>query len=81
MSENTSNEAVMRPRILVDADACPVKEEIYRVAERYGAHVREVSKNNCSQFSVLVRHVCLLKDCYQTYKRNKANTNFQKISL
>ena len=23
--------------ILVDADACPVKEEIYRVAERYGA--------------------------------------------
>ena len=30
-------------RILVDADACPVKEEIYRVAERHGAHVRVVS--------------------------------------
>jgi uncharacterized protein len=29
--------------ILVDADACPVKEEIYRVAERHGAHVRVVS--------------------------------------
>ena len=29
--------------ILVDADACPVKEEIYRVADRYGAHVRVVS--------------------------------------
>ena len=24
-------------RIFVDADACPVKPEIYRVAERYGA--------------------------------------------
>jgi uncharacterized protein YaiI (UPF0178 family) len=33
------------PTILVDADACPVKEEIYRVAERYGAQVRVVS--NC----------------------------------
>ena len=29
--------------ILVDADACPVKDEIYRVAERYGAEVRVVS--------------------------------------
>jgi len=26
----------MVPRILVDADACPVKEEIYRVAIRHG---------------------------------------------
>jgi uncharacterized protein YaiI (UPF0178 family) len=25
--------------VYVDADACPVKNEIYRVAERYGAHV------------------------------------------
>ncbi len=31
--------------ILVDADACPVKDEIYRVAERYGAHVRVVSNS------------------------------------
>ncbi|WP_375289287.1 DUF188 domain-containing protein [Qipengyuania sp.] len=31
--------------ILVDADACPVKEEIYRVAERYGVHVRVVSNS------------------------------------
>ncbi|WP_370178453.1 YaiI/YqxD family protein [Alteriqipengyuania sp.] len=31
--------------ILVDADACPVKEEIYRVAARYGAHVRVVSNS------------------------------------
>ena len=30
--------------ILVDADACPVKEEIYRVADRHKAHVRVVSK-------------------------------------
>jgi uncharacterized protein len=29
--------------ILVDADACPVKDEIYRVAARHGAHVRVVS--------------------------------------
>jgi uncharacterized protein len=29
--------------ILIDADACPVKDEIYRVAERYRAEVRVVS--------------------------------------
>ncbi|WP_285711533.1 YaiI/YqxD family protein [Erythrobacter oryzae] len=29
--------------ILIDADACPVKDEIYRVAERYKAEVRVVS--------------------------------------
>lgn len=34
----------MRPvTILIDADACPVKDEIYRVAERYRAEVRVVS--------------------------------------
>ena len=31
--------------ILIDADACPVKEEIYRVAERYKAQVRVVSNS------------------------------------
>ncbi len=31
--------------ILVDADACPVKDEVYRVAERFGAHVRIVSNS------------------------------------
>ena len=31
--------------ILVDADACPVKEEIYRVAERYHAQVLVVSNS------------------------------------
>jgi uncharacterized protein YaiI (UPF0178 family) len=30
-------------RILVDADACPVKDEIYRVAERYGVAVSIVA--------------------------------------
>ena len=29
--------------IFVDADACPVKEEVYRVARRYGLKVRVVS--------------------------------------
>mgnify|MGYP000135538014 CR=1 FL=1 len=33
------------PTILVDADACPVKDEIYRVAERYAAQVRIVSNS------------------------------------
>ena len=31
--------------ILVDADACPVKDEIYRVADRHKAHVRVVSNS------------------------------------
>lgn len=30
-------------RIYVDADACPVKAEVYRVAERHGAHVHVVT--------------------------------------
>lgn len=29
--------------IYIDADACPVKQEIYRVAERHGLHVYVVS--------------------------------------
>ena len=32
-------------RILVDADACPVKEEVYRVAFRRGVSVRVVSNS------------------------------------
>jgi uncharacterized protein len=32
-------------RLFVDADACPVKAEIYRVAERCGAHVFVVSNS------------------------------------
>ena len=31
------------PRIYVDADACPVKDEIYRVAIRHGLPVRVVA--------------------------------------
>jgi uncharacterized protein YaiI (UPF0178 family) len=30
-------------RIFVDADACPVKDEVYRVAARYGAHTYVVA--------------------------------------
>lgn len=33
------------PQILVDADACPVKEEIYKVAFRRGVAVRIVSNS------------------------------------
>jgi len=32
-------------RIFVDADACPVKQEIYRVAERYGLKVFVVANS------------------------------------
>ena len=32
-------------RILVDADACPVKEEVYKVALRYGVPVAVVSNS------------------------------------
>ena len=31
--------------ILIDADACPVKDEIYRVADRFRAEVRVVSNS------------------------------------
>jgi len=31
--------------IYIDADACPVKEEVYRVAERYGLNVTLVSNS------------------------------------
>ena len=33
----------MYPRIFIDADACPVKDEVYRVAERCGLKVFVVS--------------------------------------
>jgi uncharacterized protein YaiI (UPF0178 family) len=35
----------MAVTILVDADACPVKEEVYRVAQRHGAMVYIVSNS------------------------------------
>jgi uncharacterized protein YaiI (UPF0178 family) len=38
--------AMSEPRILVDADACPVKEEIYRVAYRRAIPVRVVSNSH-----------------------------------
>ena len=40
MSETSTESG---PRIFVDADACPVKEETYRVARRYGLKVYVVS--------------------------------------
>lgn len=42
MSEDAT---VPRIAIYVDADACPVKDEIYRVAARYGLHVYVVSNS------------------------------------
>ena len=47
MADNANTPVSIPPvTILVDADACPVKEEIYRVAERYDAHVRVVSNTS-----------------------------------
>ena len=43
--------------ILVDADACPVKDAIYRVAERHGAHVRVVNQAFRVPVSARVRRV------------------------
>lgn len=34
-----------RPGVFVDADACPVKDEVYRVALRYGLNVTLVSNS------------------------------------
>ena len=37
---------IITPRILVDADACPVKDEVYRVAWRVGVPVTIVSNQH-----------------------------------
>ncbi len=42
MSESAATPMI---RIYVDADACPVKDEVYRVAARYGLHVFVVSNS------------------------------------
>jgi hypothetical protein len=45
-------------RILVDADACPVKEEVYRVARRTGVPVTIVSNSGLRvPFEPLIRQV------------------------
>ena len=36
----------MTPCVLIDADACPVKEEIYKVAFRHGVEVTVVSNSH-----------------------------------
>jgi uncharacterized protein YaiI (UPF0178 family) len=33
------------PQVFIDADACPVKNEVYRVAERYKLHVKTVANS------------------------------------
>ncbi len=42
MSEDTAPPSIT---IYVDADACPVKDEVFRVAARYGLHVFVVSNS------------------------------------
>lgn len=43
MLERLTEDALPTPTIFVDADACPVKEEIYRVARRTGCPVQVVA--------------------------------------
>ncbi len=44
MDAEATDPALTRPRrILIDADACPVKDEVYRVAARYAMPVRIVA--------------------------------------
>ena len=49
----------VRPiRIFIDADACPVKAEIYRVADRYRLHVFVVSNSLiAAPMSLLIERV------------------------
>jgi uncharacterized protein YaiI (UPF0178 family) len=50
------------PQILVDADACPVKEEAMRVAERHGLVVTFVSNGGLRPSrDPMVRHVVVSK--------------------
>src|SRR5262245_36398935 len=39
MGSDVPEPAPRPPVVFVDADACPVKEEVYRVAKRYGVRV------------------------------------------
>lgn len=41
----TETDTITTPTILIDADACPVKDEIYKVAERYDLQVITVSNS------------------------------------
>ncbi|MBS3652239.1 YaiI/YqxD family protein [Pseudaminobacter sp. 19-2017] len=50
------------PQILVDADACPVKEEVVRVAERLGLVVTFVSNGGLRPSrDPMIRHVVVSK--------------------
>ena len=40
-----TQETKAQPSILIDADACPVKDEAYKVAERYGLPVKVVANS------------------------------------
>ncbi len=45
MGDDAAPGAIAPRRVLVDADACPVKEEIYTVAARYGVAVTLVANS------------------------------------
>lgn len=43
MVSEATQDPTLTPSILVDADGCPVKDEVYRVAKRYGLRVTLVA--------------------------------------
>jgi len=52
-----------QPQIYVDADACPVKEEVVKVAERLGLHVTFVSNGGLRPSrDPMVRHVVVARE-------------------
>ena len=42
-----------RTAIYIDADACPVRDEVYRVAERVGLKVFVVSNSQLTAYGLL----------------------------
>lgn len=66
------------PQIYVDADACPVKEEIVRVAERHGIVATFVSNGGLRPSrDPMVRHVVVAKgaDAADDWIAENARTN------
>lgn len=60
--EPSESPAFTFPEVFVDADACPVKEETYRVAKRYGLIVRLVSNRWIRVPSEPWLHLIVVKD-------------------
>ena len=59
----STHDQAARPTILVDADACPVKEEVVTVAERHGVAVTFVSNGGLRPSrDPMIRNVVVSRD-------------------